>query len=92
MEGYLGLNIEATKEESKDEEVEERLKGLQNLHAQLKTISEASRSDRRLRYYRYNAKMDGKPLEEGKRSILLSKWKWSIYTSLGRETRWPGAG
>jgi trigger factor len=67
VEGYLGLNIEATKEEAKDEEVEERLKGLQNLHAQLKTISEArpiQTGDYAI--IDYNAKMDGKPLEEGK--------------------------
>src|SRR4030043_2044543 len=36
LEGYLGLNIEGKKEEVKDEDVEERLKGLQNLHSNLK--------------------------------------------------------
>ena len=41
LEGYTGLKIEGKKEEVKDEEVEERLKALQNLHANLKTISEA---------------------------------------------------
>ncbi|OGP61844.1 MAG: trigger factor [Deltaproteobacteria bacterium RBG_13_47_9] len=67
VEGYLGLNIEATKEEVKDEEVEERLKALQNLHAQLKTISVArpiQTGDYAI--IDYSAKMDGKPLEEGK--------------------------
>ncbi len=67
LEGYLGLNIEGKKEEVKDEEVEERLKGLQNLHANLKTIQEA----RPIQIgdfviVDYDAKMDGKPLEEAK--------------------------
>jgi trigger factor len=67
LEEYLGLNIEGKKEEVKDEEVEERLKGLQNLHANLKTIEEA----RPIRngdfvIVDYEARMDGKPLEEGR--------------------------
>ncbi len=41
LEGYVGLTIEGKKEGAKDEEVEERLKSLQDLHANLKTISEA---------------------------------------------------
>jgi len=41
LEQYVGLNIEGKKEEAKDEEVEERLKNLQDLHANLKTIQEA---------------------------------------------------
>lgn len=67
LEGYIGLNIEGKKEEVKEEEVEERLKGLQNLHANLKTISEA-RPIQNGDYVilDYEAKMDGKPLEEGK--------------------------
>jgi trigger factor len=67
MEGYLGLKIEGKKESAKDEEVEERLKGLQNLHAHLKTISEVrpiQTGD--FVIIDYEARMDGKPLEEGK--------------------------
>ncbi len=41
MEGYFGLKIEGKKEEVKDEEVEERLKGLQNLYCQFKDDSRA---------------------------------------------------
>jgi len=67
VEGYLGLNIEAKKDEMKDEEVEGRLKALQNLHAQLKTISD-SRPIQTGDYaiIDYNAKMEGRSLEEGK--------------------------
>jgi trigger factor len=64
---YTGLKIEGKKEEVKDEEVEERLKSLQNLHANLKTISEARPiQDRDYVILDYEAKMSGKPLEEGK--------------------------
>jgi len=67
LEGYLGLNIEGKKEEVKDEEVEERLKGLQNLHANLKTIQEARPiQNGDFVIVDYEARMDGKPLEEGK--------------------------
>ena len=67
IEGYLGLKIEGKKEGVKDEEVEERLKNLQNLHAHLKTISEA-RPIQTGDYViiDYEARKDGKPLEEGK--------------------------
>lgn len=67
LEGYLGLNIEGKKEEVKEGEVEERLKGLQNLYANLKTISEA-RPIQNGDYVivDYEGKMDGKPLDEGK--------------------------
>ena len=67
LEGYMGLKIEGKKEEVKEEEVEERLKNLQNMHANLKTISEA-RPIQTGDYVilDYEAKMDGKPLEEGK--------------------------
>ena len=67
LEGYTGLKIEGKKEEVKDEEVEERLKGLQNLHANLKTISEA-RSIQAGDYVivDYEASINGKPLEGGK--------------------------
>jgi len=67
LEGYVGLNIEGRKEGTKDEEVEERLKNLQNLHAQLKTISEArSVQSGDFVILDYEARMGNKPLEEGK--------------------------
>jgi trigger factor len=67
LEEYTGLKIEGKKEEVKDEEVEERLKALQNLHANLKTISEArpiQTGD--FVIVDYEASLGGKPLEEGK--------------------------
>jgi trigger factor len=67
LEEYLGSNIEGKKEEVKDEEVEERLKGLQNLHANLKTIQEARPIEKGdFVIVDYEARMDGKPLEEGR--------------------------
>jgi trigger factor len=67
LEGYTGLKIEGKKEEVKDEEVGERLKALQNLHANLKAISEA-RPIQAGDYViiDYEASMDGKSLEGGK--------------------------
>ena len=67
LEGYNGLKIEGKKEEVKDEEVEGRLKALQNLHANLKTLSEA-RPIQAGDYVilDYEASMGGKPLEGGK--------------------------
>lgn len=67
VEGYTGLKLEGKKEEVKDEEVEERLKALQNLHANLSTISEA-RPIQAGDYVivDYEAKVEGKPLEGGK--------------------------
>ncbi len=67
LEGYTGLKIEGKKEEVKDEEVGERLKALQNLHANLKAILEA-RPIQAGDYViiDYEASMDGKPLEGGK--------------------------
>jgi trigger factor len=67
LEGYTGLKIEGKREEVKDEEVEERLKALQNLHSHLKTISEV----RTIRtgdfvILNYEASLNGKPLEGGK--------------------------
>ena len=67
LEGYIGLKIEGKKEEVKDEEVEERLKNLQNIHAQLKTASDP----RPVRpgdfvILDYEASMENKPLDEGK--------------------------
>jgi len=67
LEGYTGLKIEGKGEEVKDEEVEERLKSLQNLHANLKTVSE----DRPIQtgdyvIVDYEASVGGKPLEGGK--------------------------
>jgi trigger factor len=65
--GYTGLMIEGKKEGAKDEEVEERLKALQNLHANLKNLSEA-RPIQAGDYVilDYEASMGGKPLEGGK--------------------------
>lgn len=67
LEGYTGLKIEGKKEEVKDEEIGERLKTIQNLHANLKTISE-TRPIQAGDYViiDYEASMDGKPLEGGK--------------------------
>ncbi len=67
LEGYTGLKLEGKKEEVKDEEVEERLKALQNLHANLTTVSEV-RPIRAGDYVivDYEAMVDGKPLEGGK--------------------------
>ena len=67
LEGYTGLKIEGKKEVVKDEEVEERLKALQNLHANLKAISEA-RPIQTGDYVivDYEASLGGKPLEGGK--------------------------
>ena len=67
LEGYAGLKIEGKKEEVKDEEVEQRLKALQNLHANLNTISEArpiQTGD--FVIVDYEAKVGGRPLEGGK--------------------------
>jgi trigger factor len=66
LEGYTGLKIEGKREEVKDEEVEARLKALQNLHANLNTISEA----RAIRagdfvIVDYEASVGGKSLEGG---------------------------
>jgi len=63
IEDYAGLNLEGKKEDVRDEELEERLKSLQTLHAQLKTISEP-REIRTGDYVilDYDAKMDGKAL------------------------------
>ena len=67
LEGYVGLKVEGKKEEVKDEEVEQRLKALQNLHANLTTLSEA-RPIQVGDYVivDYEAYAEGKPLEGGK--------------------------
>jgi trigger factor len=67
IEAYIGLKIEGKKEDVKEEEVEERLKNLQNLHANLKTISE-TRPVQTGDYVilDYESRKDGKLLEEGK--------------------------
>jgi trigger factor len=61
------LKIEGKREEVKDEEVEERLKALQNLHSNLRTISEV-RTIQAGDYVilNYEASLNGKPLEGGK--------------------------
>jgi trigger factor len=67
LEGYAGLKIEGKKEEATDEEVETRLKNLQNLHSNLKTISEVrpvQKGDYIL--LDYEGRMDGKSSEEDK--------------------------
>ena len=67
LEGYTGLKIDRKKEEVKEEEIEERLRAIQNLHANLKTISEA-RPIQAGDYViiDYEASLEGKPLEGGK--------------------------
>ncbi|MGQ9648322.1 MAG: trigger factor [Thermodesulfobacteriota bacterium] len=67
LEGYIGLKIEGKKEAVKEEEVEERLKNLQNLHVQLKAIP-APRPIQNGDFVilDYEAGMDGKPLDEAK--------------------------
>lgn len=67
LEGYAGLKIEGKREEVKDEEVEARLKALQNLHSNLRTISEA-RTIQAGDYVilNYEASLGGKSLEGGK--------------------------
>jgi len=67
LEGYTGLKIEGKREEVKDEEVEERLKALQNLHSNLKTISETRAIQAGdFVILNYEASLNGKPLEGGK--------------------------
>ncbi len=64
---YAGLSIEGKKEEVKEEEVEGRLKGLQNLYANLKAIPEPRPIQKNdFVIVDYEGTMDGKPLEEGK--------------------------
>jgi trigger factor len=67
LENYLGVRIEGKKEEVTDEDLETRLKGLQNLHAQLKTV-EAARPIQNgdFAIIDYEATMEGKPVEGGK--------------------------
>jgi len=67
LDDYIGLKIEAKKEGVKDEEVEERLKNLQNLHAQLKTVSDSRPvQPGDFVILDYEASMANKPLDEGK--------------------------
>lgn len=67
LETYVGLKIEGKKGEASDDEVEARLKNLQNLHAQLRTIPDArSIVSGDFVIIDYEAKMDGKPLDEAK--------------------------
>lgn len=67
IDNYIGLKLEGKKEEVKEEELESRLKDLQNLHAQLKTIPQP-RPVQEGDYViiDYEARMENKPLEEGK--------------------------
>ena len=67
LQPYVGLKLEGKKAEAADEEVEERLKNLQNLHAQLKTIPDprpVAKGD--FVIVDYEATMDGKVLDEAK--------------------------
>ena len=67
LQPYVGLKLEGKKGEASDEEVEERLKNLQNLHAQLKSVPDprpVGSGD--FVILDYDAKMDGKPLDEAK--------------------------
>lgn len=67
IENYSGLNLEGKKEEVQDEEVEERLKGLQNHHSTLKTVTETRPiQNGDFVIVDYESTMDGKPLEEGR--------------------------
>ena len=66
-EGYVGMTLEGKKEEASEDEVETRLKNLQNLHAQLRTVPEArSVGNGDFVIVDYEASMNGKPVEEGK--------------------------
>ena len=67
LEGYAGLKIEGKKEEVKDEEVENRLQNLQNLHANLRALLE-DRPVQKGDYVilDYEGRIDGKALDEGK--------------------------
>jgi trigger factor len=67
VENYSGLNIDGKKEEVKSEEVEERLKGLQNLHSTLKAVPETRPiQNGDFVIVDYEATMDSKPLEEAR--------------------------
>jgi trigger factor len=67
LEDYIGVKIEGKKEGVKDEEVEERLKNLQNLHAQLKTVSDPiAVQPGDFVILDYAASTENKPLDEGK--------------------------
>ncbi|RPJ08325.1 MAG: trigger factor, partial [Deltaproteobacteria bacterium] len=92
IEGYAELKIEGKKEEVKEEEVEDRLRNLQNLHANLRTISEVrpvQKGDYVL--LDYEGRIDGKPLDEGKAIDV------AVEVGAGRfipelEERLPGIG
>ncbi len=67
VERYTGLKLEGKKEEVTDEEVDQRLKALQHLHANLTTLPEP-RPIQAGDYVivDYEATAEGKPLEGGK--------------------------
>lgn len=67
VEGYVGLKLEAKREEVRDEEIEERLKGIQNVHASLRTLAEP-RPVQKGDYVilDYEASVEGNVLEGGK--------------------------
>lgn len=64
---YIGLKLEAKREEVREEEVEERLKAIQNVHASLRSLPEP-RPIQKGDYVilDYEASIDGKVLGEGK--------------------------
>jgi trigger factor len=67
LESYVGLTLEGKKEQASDEDVEARLKNLQDLHSQLKTIAAPRPIERNdFVIIDYDARMDGKPLDEAK--------------------------
>lgn len=67
LDDYLNLKIEGHREPVKEEDIEKRLKNLQNLHANLKIVEE-KRPIQAGDYViiDYEAKEDGRPLEGGK--------------------------
>lgn len=64
---YIGLKLEAKREEVRNEEIEERLKAIQDVHASLRSLSEP-RPIQKGDYVilDYEASIDGKVLGEGK--------------------------
>ncbi len=69
--GYTGLKIEGKKEDVREDEIEERLRSLQNLHANLKTLSE-ERPIQAGDYVLldYEASLEGKPIEWEKGDVV----------------------
>ncbi len=67
LDQYVGLTLEAKKEQVSEDDVKARLTNLQNLHAQLRTISEARPiASGDFVIVDYDANMAGKPIDEAK--------------------------